>query len=462
MHKNTIFRASLRSPIIAVGLTLSAILTSGCSEEEPPPPPLEPVDRFVRLTARAQEVRELPLLRGVPIDTLTRDEYIARVDEQVQEIDDQDLEELADTYGRLGFFGDDLDLRSTLSGSRDWVGASYSSKTERITLIGDVPDDTVIHEIVHALQDQHFDLEAYDDLETSDAYLARRAVVEGDADLAGGRFILNEEHGSDLYTTDWEKLFLVRAKLSRQIIAGSAYPFFAAYPSFTYNSGVIYCVYNLTGATPSNLEDTLPYPFMWSREDALFGERPPASTRQIMTLDAQGAGAVVGLGDVPSQLTERFERVDWDVLGAYYTYLLFYPVRSSIDVADPLDLEWEGDRALFVRDRQTSDVGVVWTSRWSSAEAAERAETALRAVHGVTADMVEPSLGTADNGEVTWIERDDAQVVFLKNVDAALAPELAGAALSTTAPRIAPPRARPPLDRRIRIELGRARRSTMD
>lgn len=449
---------SIHSTALVLGLALSSLLTLGCSEDDPPP--LQPVDRFASLTVRAQEVRELPLLRDVPIDTLTRDEYVARVDAQVQEIDDQELEELADTYGRLGFFDDTIDLRSTLSGSRDWVGASYALVEERIILIGNVPDETVIHEIVHALQDQHFDLGTYDDTETSDAFLARRAAVEGDAELAAGRFALNETYGLDLDRLDWSQYYPTLVDHGGEILAESTLPvFFAAYPSFVYTTGLIYCAHNLTGASLADPGPTQSFPYTWSREDALFGERPPASTLQVMTLDELGQGAVVGLDDVPSPLTERFERVDWDVLGAYYTYLLFYSALEPTEVDDALGLGWRGDRALFVRDRDTSAVGVVWTSQWSSAETAERAEAALRAIHGITADAVEPSLGTAANGEVVWLERADAKIVFLKNIDAASAPELASAALSVTAPRIAPPRVRPPLDRRLRRDVRQALRT---
>lgn len=42
---------------------------------------------------------------------------------------------------------------------------------------------TVVHELVHALQDQHFDLGAqFDELDAEDeAAVALRAIVEGDA-----------------------------------------------------------------------------------------------------------------------------------------------------------------------------------------------------------------------------------------------------------------------------------------
>ena len=58
---------------------------------------------------------------------------------------------------------------------------------------GDWRDDMILaHELTHALQDQNFDLELADGREsptTSDAMLAFKALVEGDATLAGFAYV---------------------------------------------------------------------------------------------------------------------------------------------------------------------------------------------------------------------------------------------------------------------------------
>ena len=67
--------------------------------------------------------------------------------------------------------------------------AEYMALVRRGAGTPDTPhagDDMVlVHEVVHAIQDQHFDLEAFTDLDPmSDAAAARSAVVEGDATWA--------------------------------------------------------------------------------------------------------------------------------------------------------------------------------------------------------------------------------------------------------------------------------------
>jgi uncharacterized iron-regulated protein len=66
------------------------------------------------------------------------------------------------------------------------VQGYYDAKKKALYLFDDIKGNyykgTLIHEMVHALQDQHFGLSRQDDLTTdSDAVLARAALIEGDA-----------------------------------------------------------------------------------------------------------------------------------------------------------------------------------------------------------------------------------------------------------------------------------------
>jgi hypothetical protein len=68
----------------------------------------------------------------------------------------------------------------------DSVVGFYDSDTEQLVLRAGTLDPyaqlTLVHELTHAWQDQHYDLDAlYDEVETQDEALALRALVEGDA-----------------------------------------------------------------------------------------------------------------------------------------------------------------------------------------------------------------------------------------------------------------------------------------
>lgn len=427
-------------------------LLPGCGEDE-----ASEWDPFVE---RAQEVRELALLFPVPFERMTSEEYAAEQEARAGEIDDAELEEYRATYGRLGYFGPETDLRADLAGSSsDWVAGVYDHRTKDIRIIGDPDDSVIVHEVVHALQDQHFALAAYFSVpSTTDEYTARRAVVEGDATLAQSRYILQEKYEADLNDMNWPGFFSGWAESSAATLEDSTYPaIFRATPAFLYPYGTPYCAHNLTGAHPDSPDDTAAFPFDWGREDALFFEGAPLTTEQIMKFDATDAVVAVGVGDVPDgvpSLTSMY----WDTLGAWYSYLLFYPLDGAAGVGDVKELaaRWDGDRALFVEDTAAGEVGVVWSSVWDDDASAQRVETALQTLHGFAPSSADSHQGTAEDGEDLWIERRGIRVVLIKNVDPSSAPLLADAAFAGGAqPKVLPPRTRLSLPAWIDAHRGR-------
>jgi hypothetical protein len=406
-------------------------------------------DDSIRLAQRASEVRELAFLEDVEVVRMTRAEFRAQADANAGEIDDVALRELAETYGRLGFFAMDLDLRPILAGaSSDYVGATYSARNKVITLIednpGDAPAATQVHEFVHALQDQHFDLIEFDG-STSDEFLARRAVVEGDATLAEARFRAQDEHSGELDGWDWPQLLASWDTWRRDLLAGSPYPvFFVDYPSFVYPFGLRFTAINLLGWSLA-----VPAPHDWALEDELFTERPPATVQQVIRPELESdPGELIGLDAVPSELEGRLEGINWDTLGEWYIYLLFYPMFA--DLALELTVAWEGDRVLFLSDVERGGaVATVWASSWIDATAAGKVVTALDDLYGRTPSGVSPEGGTASDGETLWIEQRDRAVVAIKNLDPALAGHIADAAFDPPVARRAT-RSRPPIARRLR------------
>jgi hypothetical protein len=404
------------------------------------------------LAQRASEVRELEFLEDVEVVTMAPADFLAQAAEEADQIDEAELEELASTYGRLGFFPIDADLRPILAGSSDWVAASYSPRTKVITVVeetaGDAPSSTEVHEYVHALQDQHFDLIAFDEAtSTSDEYLAHRALVEGDATLAEARFVAQDQYEADLDGWDWPRLLDAYGGQAADLLAQAPYPLFVDYPGFVYRFGLEYTARNLLGDSLAT-----PPPYDWSREDGLFTERPPATTQQVIRIDFEAGSAAepVGLDRVPAELEGRLEALDWDTLGAWYAYLLFY--RSPLAFVDASEVApvWRGDRALFVRDRERDGaVATVWVSAWASEGDAFQVAGILDALYGRTLSGDSLYGGTASDGEPVWIEQRDDLVVAIKNLDPTAAETLAFLAFD---PPVAPKsrRALPPLHRRLR------------
>jgi hypothetical protein len=404
-----------RYPVVLVSLALA-----GCTVADPP------VDRVTWLAQRASEVRELDYLGPVPVAQISQQAFAAGQAEAAADIEDAELEEYAQTWGRLGFFPVDAELREPIAHAKDWVGAYYSAEDGAITLVGSASDSIVVHEFVHALQDQTFDLVEYHDVETSDAGLASRAVTEGDATLAESRFGLQEQ-GGDLQHASW-RLQEFR-EWSESLLVEAPIPVLLATPAFVYSRGLEFCLANLTGYTIDDPHNDAP-PYSWALENQLFGERRPRTSWHVLSRTTGDPAEQIGLSEPPEHLVDRLEAIETDSLGAWYGRVLLGPVDGAVNVGDVPVLmeEWTGDRVLFVRDRETGAHGHVWAAAWRSDDAAARFAEAVRTLHGATLDSPEtPTLGTASDGELVWIERRDRRVVVVKNVEADIAAGLAGA-----------------------------------
>ncbi|WP_437999006.1 hypothetical protein WMF26_02440 [Sorangium sp. So ce185] len=423
-------RRFFRQPALVL-LMSSLPAAAGCGDEDDPEP-----SRFAWLATRAEEVRELSFEREVPVRTISRAEVDAEAEQAADAIDDEALAALAATYGRLGFFPPDTDLQAAFGQSMDVFAAWYSTESKAISLIGDVEDNVLVHEYVHGLQDQHFDVGALLSASlTSDAHLALRAAIEGDAMLGEVRFLMQETNDADLDRLNWAVIIDAAQAAGEQILEENELPaLFVDYPSFAYGFGFEYCAHNLTGASAASPTPDRAFPFDWSRQDALFSDRIPATTQQILTLDGQDPVVRVGLEEVPPELADRLEALDWDSLGEWLSYLLLRPLDGAPLLADmrALAATWDGDRALFVRDRKTGATGTAWASEWDDEGAAAGVEAAMWQLYGGAAlDEGEPRLGQAEDGELVWIERREERVVALKNIDEALLPALAEAAFAS-------------------------------
>jgi hypothetical protein len=134
--------------------------------------------------------RGLDFKHPVEVDFLTSEQYSERTRTEVDVLSEEQKQALANAEGELRAFGLVAGDTSLLDASNDLQDsgtlAFYDTETKRITVRGtELTVDvrvTLAHELVHALQDQHFDIN-----KTNDAFLttgegeAFRALVEGDA-----------------------------------------------------------------------------------------------------------------------------------------------------------------------------------------------------------------------------------------------------------------------------------------
>jgi hypothetical protein len=146
--------------------------------------------RVLDLAAFVEDERGLAFEHPVHVDFLTAEEYSEETTTDADGVADEERAELDRYAAELRAFG-------LASGAIDLVEA-YNAVSDAGTLAFYDPDDerirvrgtemtiglqvTLVHELTHALQDQHFDLdELYDDDLESSQYTAFLGLIEGDA-----------------------------------------------------------------------------------------------------------------------------------------------------------------------------------------------------------------------------------------------------------------------------------------
>jgi hypothetical protein len=153
--------------------------------------------RVTDLVAFVEDERELDFAHPVYVDFLTPEEYSNATRADETDLTDEDRDSLEDSEAvlrALGLVSGDVDLFESSNELNDsGTLAYYDNSTGRITVRGTEMtldlEVTLVHELTHALQDQHFDLGRLRDLDTTGESTAFRAVVEGDASLVEERFV---------------------------------------------------------------------------------------------------------------------------------------------------------------------------------------------------------------------------------------------------------------------------------
>jgi hypothetical protein len=145
------------------------------------------------------EIRQLAILRPVQSSTQSRPEIERMLIKNIDEETTPGQMHAAEvTLKRLGLAPPDFQFRALmLRVLTEQVAGYYDPKTREFHLADWIDLDgqrpIMAHELTHALQDQHFNLRRFEHLPKgdSDAELATRALIEGDATLAMALYVAN-------------------------------------------------------------------------------------------------------------------------------------------------------------------------------------------------------------------------------------------------------------------------------
>jgi hypothetical protein len=320
------------------------------------------VARALEVVSRARQLPEHGPVRG---RVATRAEMLAAVRQQLDdELPPGVVEAQEELLFGLNLVPADFDyLESVFSLMAEQLAGLYDPKTKTMLLANDLGDTerwaTLAHELVHALQDQHYELgpRMKHRAGGGDEQSALQTLAEGDAtsamlDLLGGRAATE----LDDRTLSLEMRGLVALGgtsgvpdiLRRSLVA-------------PYADGVV-------------LVNGLRRRGGWAAVDDLW-RRPPTSTEQVLHPDKLASREMPEAVPVPAAPSDAgWQLLDADVMGEQGVRLVFeewMPRRKATDSA----ADWAGDQMAAYR--RGDEHAVAWGVRYDTTRAAERGVVAF-------------------------------------------------------------------------------------
>lgn len=307
----------------------------------------------------------LELREPVRLERRSRDELVRYLEHKLdEELSQEEARETVASYHLLGLVPETLDLRAVLLALyTEQVAGFYEPDSTALFILDDQPAESLqgllVHELVHAVQDQSADLDAITDPDRgNDRATAAQAAIEGHATLVMLEYLTEQMRGSPVDLSQVPDF----SETLRPALEGMRQQFPA-----------------LAGA-PRVIQEALLFPYLegagfvqrlWTREDrvAPFGSWLPLSTEQILTNDLEDDPVPVAL------LVEGPRVLHEDQLGRLE--LGVFLETHAGEGADAAARGWGGDRYALL-EGPDGGLGLVLAVAWDSAEARDTFVERLR------------------------------------------------------------------------------------
>jgi hypothetical protein len=355
---------------------LTILLLAGCTQSDESPP-VDSTSSFSEQSAleamgtiegQVSELRGLETRQPVTKAFLTTDELRQRMTEDVLEnYSEQEAHDDVLLYLAFELLDQEMDLRDLLIELQtEQVLGFYDPDTEEMYVVKRGQEPTLLdlwtfaHEYTHALQDQHFDLqalgftdEAEDEDEDSEAQMAIRSLVEGDASL------LMQQYAVQYFELEDLQEILTQSEALDSSVLDSAPKVVRESLMFPYDAGLgfVMALFNEGG---------------WKAVDAAYAD-PPVSTEQILHPERypDDVPQVVTLPPLTDTLGSDWHLVDEDVLGEFGLGL-YLDVYLATSDAESAAAGWGSDRyAVYWRDDESAFALALRLAWDTSAEAEE-------------------------------------------------------------------------------------------
>lgn len=297
-----------------------------------------------------------------------------------------DIERMEAVYAQLGLLPPDASLRSAIERLYEAEGAAFYDPRARRLVISTRPFETplvlrmvgflsgrdlagemvVAHELVHAIQDQHWGVPTEPEPIANaqgDCRLAHRALLEGDATLAGFAQVLGGGPDAAAVRAIEREL----AKLPQELATRypDVPPALLATLTVQYHAGAAFVGRALRDGG-------------WPAVDALH-EDPPTSTEQILHaeryFDTRDPPVAIALGG--TEALTGWTPVLEDTFGEVFVRVIAERTLSR-ERAAAVAAGWGGDRLRALA--RGSEMALVWMTTWDTAADADEWSEALSAL----------------------------------------------------------------------------------
>ena len=325
----------------------------------------EPFDQIDTLLEDLRAIMGIGSRRPVRARTISKAQFLALYEKRMRE--EQDRRELHGEELFLKLFGlvpDDFDYRKTvldLMSEQAW--ALYDFRQRTLFLSEWAPPEALqfalVHELVHAIDDQNFNLRKYlQGAKESEQQIARLAAVEGQASWV---------------MTEWAMRQSERSLLGNRLLAVTT----ATATRFEAEQFPVY------ESTPLYFREVLIFPYtdglLFQHEmierlgiDGLrrVFERPPLTTQHVLQPDLYLEGTRPDHPELPAAaLPSGFKRVYQGTFGQLDHRILLEEHLGADERGELLD-KWRGGRFEVFERKRTGEAVLKYACRWADGEAA--------------------------------------------------------------------------------------------
>ena len=361
--------------VVSAALAAALWLSAQPQPAQTPPAAPSPFDGIDEAVSQLSKLTGLKPLKKVLYDTISRDQFKLFLEETIREqIKPEDLRMQELAMKKFGLVPHDFDLKSqTVDLLTEQAAAFYDYRKKKLFMMegGDSATQPVLvlHELAHALADQHFDLGKFIRRgKSDDASLARMAVMEGQA-----TWLMMESVAQKMGTS------LKSMPAMAESMSGATDQLTGQYP--------------VLARAPLYIRSSLLFPykegFRFQQAIVLkLGEagftkvfrEPPASSQQILHPDLYLSGSKPLEPAVPALANEADYRQAMSGTVGEFDHAVLLEQYAGKEASAEVAPKWRGGTIDLMENRRDNRVVLRYASEWADEASARKMFESYRAV----------------------------------------------------------------------------------